>query len=89
MLKRGQSRESRTMSELIREALRHYERRSWWDDVNAYGRSKSTARASANQTSTASSTNCAPPNAPLRNDPQPPGRFPQKLYFILVTYDLY
>ena len=28
------------MSELIREALRHYERRSWWDDVNAYGRSK-------------------------------------------------
>jgi CopG family transcriptional regulator / antitoxin EndoAI len=43
MLKRAQSiakRESRTMSELIREALRHYERRSWWDDVNAYGRSK-------------------------------------------------
>jgi hypothetical protein len=28
------------MSELIREALRHYERRSWWDDINAYGRSK-------------------------------------------------
>ena len=26
------------MSELIREALRHYERRSWWDDVNEYGR---------------------------------------------------
>lgn len=43
MLKRAQSiakKESRTMSELIREALRHYERRSWWDDVNAYGRSK-------------------------------------------------
>ena len=42
-LKRAQSiakRESRTMSELIREALRHYERRSWWDDVNAYGRSQ-------------------------------------------------
>lgn len=41
MLKRAQSiakREDRTMSELIREALRHYERRSWWDDVNAYGR---------------------------------------------------
>jgi len=40
MLKRAQSiakKESRTMSELIREALRHYERRSWWDDVNAYG----------------------------------------------------
>jgi predicted transcriptional regulator len=34
MLKRVQSipkRESRTMSELVREALRHYERRSWWD----------------------------------------------------------
>jgi len=43
MLKRAQSiakKESRTMSELIREALRHYERRSLWDDVNAYGRSK-------------------------------------------------
>jgi CopG family transcriptional regulator/antitoxin EndoAI len=43
MLKRAQSiakRESRTMSELIREALRHYERRYWWDDINAYGRSQ-------------------------------------------------
>lgn len=41
MLKRAQSiakKESRTMSELIREALRYYERRSWWDEVNAYGR---------------------------------------------------
>jgi CopG family transcriptional regulator / antitoxin EndoAI len=41
MLKRAQSiakRESRTMSELVREALRQYERRSWWDEVNAYGR---------------------------------------------------
>jgi len=26
------------MSELVREALRHYERRSWWDKVNSYGR---------------------------------------------------
>jgi predicted transcriptional regulator len=43
MLKRAQSiakRESRNMSELIREALRHYERRSWRDDINAYRRSK-------------------------------------------------
>jgi predicted transcriptional regulator len=47
MLKRAQSiakKESRTMSELIREALRHYERRSYfsstWDDVNAYGRAQ-------------------------------------------------
>jgi predicted transcriptional regulator len=31
-------REHRTMSELIREALRHYERRQWWDEINAYGR---------------------------------------------------
>lgn len=41
MLKRAQSiakKESRTMSELIREALRHYERRPWSDQVNAYGR---------------------------------------------------
>ena len=43
MLKRAQSlakKESRTMSELIREALRHYERRSWWDEVNAYCRAR-------------------------------------------------
>lgn len=43
MLRRAQSIakcENRTMSELIREALRHYERRSWWDDISAYGRSK-------------------------------------------------
>ncbi len=26
------------MSELVREALRHYDRRAWWDEVNAYGR---------------------------------------------------
>lgn len=40
MLKRAQliaKKESRTMSELIREALRNYERRSWWDNVNTYG----------------------------------------------------
>jgi predicted transcriptional regulator len=30
--------EHRTMSELIREALRYYERRRWWDEMNAYGR---------------------------------------------------
>ena len=30
--------ENRTMSELVREALRHYERRQWWDETNAYGR---------------------------------------------------
>ncbi len=28
------------MSELVREALRQYERRSWWDEVNAYGRQR-------------------------------------------------
>lgn len=26
------------MSELVREALRHYERKSWWDEMNEYGR---------------------------------------------------
>jgi predicted transcriptional regulator len=33
-------RESRTMSELVREALRHYERKIWWEDTNAYGRAR-------------------------------------------------
>ncbi len=30
--------ENRTMSELVREALRYYERRNWWEEMNAYGR---------------------------------------------------
>lgn len=32
--------ENRTMSELVREALRYYERRKWWEEMNAYGRAK-------------------------------------------------
>ena len=32
--------ENRTMSELVREALRQYERAAWWNSVNAYGRAK-------------------------------------------------
>jgi predicted transcriptional regulator len=30
--------EHRTMSELMREALRHYDRDRRWDEVNAFGR---------------------------------------------------
>ena len=30
--------EHRTMSESIRDALRHYERRQWWNENSAYGR---------------------------------------------------
>jgi CopG family transcriptional regulator/antitoxin EndoAI len=33
-------RENRTMSELIREALRHYRRDREWEETLAYGRSK-------------------------------------------------
>jgi CopG family transcriptional regulator/antitoxin EndoAI len=36
--------ENRTMSELIREALRNYERNRWWDEMNAYGRAKADER---------------------------------------------
>ena len=36
--------EHRTMSELVREALRHYERTQWWDSMNAYGRPKASER---------------------------------------------
>jgi len=32
------------MSELVREALRHYDRRVWWDEVNAYGRQRAQER---------------------------------------------
>src|SRR5258708_2931455 len=47
MLRGAQSfakRESRTMSELVREALRHYDRRAWWEEVNAYGRQRAEER---------------------------------------------
>lgn len=33
-------REHRTMSELVREALREYERKSWWAEMNAFGQAK-------------------------------------------------
>lgn len=36
-------REHRTMSELIREALRRYERDREWDELNTYGSSKARA----------------------------------------------
>ncbi|HEY6309177.1 MAG TPA: ribbon-helix-helix protein, CopG family [Candidatus Angelobacter sp.] len=36
-------RENRTMSELVREALRYYERRQWWEETNAYGRTRARA----------------------------------------------
>ena len=36
-------RENRTMSELVREALRHYERLRWWEETNAYGRARANA----------------------------------------------
>ena len=36
-------REHRTMSELVREALREYERKSWWADMNDFGQSRALA----------------------------------------------
>lgn len=33
-------REHRTMSELVREALRDYERKQQWDEMNAFGQAK-------------------------------------------------
>jgi len=35
--------EQRTMSELVREALRQYERLRWWEETNAYGRERAEA----------------------------------------------
>ena len=35
--------EHRTMSELVREALRQYERQRWWEQTNAYGRAQADA----------------------------------------------
>ena len=31
------------MSELLREAIRYYERQRWWEEVNAYGRERAQA----------------------------------------------
>ena len=33
-------REHRTMRELVREALRDYERKNWWSEMNAFGQAK-------------------------------------------------
>ena len=33
-------REHRTMSELVREALREYDRKSWWTEMNAFGQGR-------------------------------------------------
>ena len=46
MLSRAEAlarKEDRTMSELVREAFRHYERQRWWDEMNAYGRATAEA----------------------------------------------
>jgi CopG family transcriptional regulator/antitoxin EndoAI len=46
MLSRAEAlakKENRTMSELVREALRHYERQRWWEETNAYGRARAEA----------------------------------------------
>ena len=46
MLKRAKKlagKENRTMSELMREAYRAYERKGRWDDINEYGREKAAA----------------------------------------------
>ncbi len=46
MLSRAEAlarKENRTMSELVREALRHYERQHWWEETNAYGRARAAA----------------------------------------------
>lgn len=46
MLKRAKKlagKENRTMSELMREAYREYERKERWDDINEYGRVKAAA----------------------------------------------
>ncbi len=37
-------REHRTMSELVREALREYERKNWWADMNDFGRARAAER---------------------------------------------
>lgn len=52
MLSRAQSlarKENRTMSELVREALRQYERLRWWEETNAYGRSRALAMGVKNE----------------------------------------
>lgn len=37
-------REHRTMSELVREALRAYERKNWWAEMNAFGQTEARKR---------------------------------------------
>ncbi len=37
-------REHLTMSELVREALREYERKNWWAEMNAFGQATAAER---------------------------------------------
>lgn len=41
--------ENRTMSELVREALRQYKREKYWERVNAYGRASAAAAGVRNE----------------------------------------
>lgn len=41
--------EHRTMSELVREALRQYERKSRWDEMNDFGRKTAEAAGVTNE----------------------------------------
>ncbi|MFZ0313923.1 MAG: ribbon-helix-helix protein, CopG family [Candidatus Korobacteraceae bacterium] len=52
MLSRAEAlakREDRTMSELIREALRYYERQRWWEETTVFGRSSAAATGIKNE----------------------------------------
>jgi predicted transcriptional regulator len=52
MLSRAEAlakKENRTMSELIREALRYYERQRWWEESNAFGRASAAATSVRNE----------------------------------------
>jgi predicted transcriptional regulator len=52
MLSRAEAlakKENRTMSELIREALRYYERQRWWEESTVFGRASAAATGVKNE----------------------------------------
>ena len=63
--------EHRTMSELVREALRQYERTNWWDEMNAYGRATAEAAGVRSEEGLVEAIHRSRPRRRTRHSPDP------------------
>jgi predicted transcriptional regulator len=63
--------ENRTMSELVREALRYYERQRWWDQMNAYGRATAEAAGISSEEDVVNAIHAMRQERPVRKKHRP------------------